>query len=450
MLFFAAAFACAASAVNAQTFGDAVRLARTTEPNYLAARAAASGAHERRKIALGGVLPQLNATASTNSNYREYESDRIPPPIIDHFKSNSAQLSLTQPLYRPANMAALRQATNAASQSDYQLAAAEQELLARLATAWFDVMAARDATLFATRQVAATRQQAEVLRRGLDLGIASVPALEEARAKHEQALAERVAAEMDFHVKAASLEQVIGPLTVFVPPFFSYRARFEVPEVRTLEQWLELSANAPQILAAAQALAAAEDEVAKQRAGHHPTLDLVSTYGRNSQQVGNFPGQAGYNILQTVVGLQLNVPLFAGYSQVGRVDEAIAAREKARQDLVSAQRGTSAATKQAWYSYEGAQSRRTAALQAAKAALSALRAAIVGIEAGVKTDFDRLQAQQQVESTRRDFNKARYDSTLYLVRLKAIAGRLTDADLALLEALFLRDETDVRELLSMN
>lgn len=74
---------------------------------------------------------------------------------------------------------------------------------------------------------------------------------------------------------------------------------------------------------------------------------------------------------------------------------------------------------------------------------------MVGIEAGVKTDLDRLQAQQQVESTRRDFNKARYDITLSLVKLKAVVGRLSGEDLTQLEALFLREETDVYELISM-
>ena len=442
-------FAAFAAGAGAQTFGDAVKLARTTEPNYLAARATASGAHQRRNIALGGLLPQLSATASANANNREYETRGQPPPATDNYYSNNAQLSFTQPLYRPANLIAFRQALTAASQSDFQVAAAEQELLARLTGAWFDVMAARDAMLYATRQVAATRQQAEILRRGVDIGIASAPALEEALAKHEQALADRVAAEMEFHVKSAGLEQVIGPLSGFAPPFFSHRARFELPAGSSLEQWLEWSAAGPQIRAAMRALDAAEDEVRKQRAGHKPTLDLVSTYGNNVQQVGNFPGQAGYDIRQAVIGLQLNVPLFAGFSQMARVDEAIAARDKARQDLVSTQRATVLATKQAWFAYQASQTRRTAALQAAKAALSALRSATVGIETGVRTEADRLQAQQQVESTRRDFNKARYDITLYLVRLQAIAGRLDDRDVALLDSLFLRQETDVHELLSM-
>jgi outer membrane protein len=162
--------------------------------------------------------------------------------------------------------------------------------------------------------------------------------------------------------------------------------------------------------------------------------------------VGNFPGQSGYEITQGVVGLQLNLPLFSGGGQAAKVDEAIALREKIRQDLVSVQRATHLAGKQAWYGWQIAQMRRAAGLQAAKSALSALRVAEVGIAAGVKTEVDRLNARQQLESARRDFNKARYDGIVATVKLKAAAGRLTDGDLAHLEPMFLRQEDDVHEL----
>lgn len=442
----------ASTGAAAQTFKDAVELARTTEPAYLSAKANAAAAGERSKAAFGALLPQVSATANTNANRRDYLTriDPAPPSQIDHYNSNNAQLQLTQPLYRPSNVIALRQAQTVVSQSDYQLAAAEQELLAKLVIAWLDTMAARDSMLFTARQAAATKQQADILRRGAELGTASAPAFEEAMAKHEQALADRVAAEMEFHIRIAALEQVVGPIPRFTPPFLSRRPHIEIPPDGSLEEWVEWSGNSPQVMAAAQALSAAHDEVRKQRAGHHPTLDLVGSYGRNNQQVGNFPGQSGYAITQGVIGLQLNVPLYAGGAQLAKVDEAVALRQKALHELTSAQRSARLAAKQAWYQWQAANARRNAALQAAKAALAALRAATVGIASGLKTELDRLQAQQQLEGARRDFNKARYDVIASLVRLKAAAGRLADADIVALERVFNTQETELHELVSMN
>src|SRR5258705_251419 len=208
---------------SAQTFREAVDLARSREPHDLGAQASSAASQEESRPANAGRLPHVNGTAATNYNHRDYHTrDGLIPFSIDYYNSNSGQISLTQPLYRPSNWIAARQAEMVVSQADYQLAAAEQDLLARFVTAWCDTMFARDSLLFYTRQVAATKQQWEILKRGVELGTAAAPGLEEARAKHEQALSEPVSAEMDFQVKIAALEQVLGPMQSFVPPFLSY------------------------------------------------------------------------------------------------------------------------------------------------------------------------------------------------------------------------------------
>jgi outer membrane protein len=438
-----------AAGAGAQTFREAVELARNSEPAYLGLKANAAAAQERSKQAFAGLLPQVNATAATNVNRRDYHTrGSSTADAIDHYNSHNAQLSLTQPIIRPSNVIALRQAETAVSQADYQLVAAEQDLLAKLVQSWFDAMSARDSVLFTTRQAAATQQQWNILRRGVDLGTASAPAAEEARAKHEQALAEQISAEMEFQVRAAGLEQIIGPLHAFRPPFLSSASRTEDFTGESLDSWLERLERSPQVLAATHAVNAADDEIRKQRALYGPTLDLVGSYGKNSQQVGNFPGQAGYDIVTGTIGLQLNIPLFAGGGQYAKVTEAIALRDKARQELAAAQRAGRLAAKQAWYGWLGANARYAAGLQALRSAALTLRAAIVGIASGVKTDLDRLQAVVQVETARRDFNKARYDLVASFVRLKAVAGLVADDDVLRLERMFIEREVDLQEILA--
>lgn len=433
----------------AQTFREAVEIARGGEPNYLGAKASSAASQEKSRQANAGLLPQVNATAAANYNHRDYHTrDGLIPFSIDYYNSNSGQISLTQPLYRPSNWIAARQAEMVVSQADYQLAAAEQDLLARFVVAWCDTMFARDSLLFYTRQVAATKQQWEILKRGVELGTAAAPGLEEARAKHEQALSERVSAEMDFQVKIAALEQVLGPMQSFVPPFLSYGMKPQELTSEPLEEWLQRAERSPQVLATAQALSAADDEVRKQRASYEATLDLVGSYGRNAQQVGNFPGQAGYDIKLGTVGLQLSIPLYSGGGQSAKVGEAIALREKARQDMAAAQRATRLAVKQAWFGAQGATTRHVAALQAVRSSILALRAALGGVTAGLKTDLEILQARQQLEAAKRDVNRARYDMITSLIKMKAAAGQLGDNDLESLDKVFTGREANPEELLA--
>jgi outer membrane protein len=441
-----------AADARAQTFAETLELARNNEPTYLSAKASVTAAQEKYKQAFAGLLPQLSVSASANTNQRDYITRDSPiPPAEDRYRANSRTLNLTQPVWRHANFIATTQANLVIGQAEQQLAAAEQELLAKLITAWCDVMRARDDMVNASRQVDATRQQMEILRRGVQLGTASAPALEDARAKHNKALADRVSSEMEMQVKIAMIEQLAGPLRGFRAKFLSPRFSLQEPGDNSLDKWVEIAeTGSPAVLAAEQAYAAAGEEVRKQRAGHEPTLDVVGSYGINSQTVGNFPGQNGYEIKQKTIGVQLNIPLYSGGGQNAKVGEAVAESEKARYDLEAARRAARLNAKQAWYLWQAGSARQVAALQGVKSSLAALDAALLGRNTGLKTELDVLQARQQLEEARRDLNRARYDMIIGAIRLKATAGKLTDTDVVELGKLFIDPEPAVEDLLAAN
>lgn len=292
---------------SAQTLSALLDLARSSEPTYLGARSNVQAANARTDQAFGALLPQISVSANTNANDRSYHT-RIEntPTADDRYNSHSAQVTLTQPLWRYANIVGLQQAGAAALQAEYQLAGTEQDLSSKLVAVWFDVLAARDNGVFSVQQEAAAHKRWEIARRGLELGASGLPQAEDARAKYEQARADAMTAETEAQIKLASLEQLVGALKEFKPPRMIDDAVLADLSGDKLEQWLQtLETGNPAIRAAFQAFDAADAEVRKQLAGHQPTLDLVGTYGKNSQAIGGFPGQAGYDIKQNSIGLQL-------------------------------------------------------------------------------------------------------------------------------------------------
>lgn len=425
---------------HAQSLSALLDLARAGEPTYLSAKTNVQAAKARTDQALGAMLPQLSASGNTTANDRKYQTRNSPvPPAKDGYNSNAAQVSLTQPIWRYANIVGWQQAEAVAAQAEHQLAGAEQELFARLVTAWFDLLAARDAVAFTAQQAEALRRQWEIVRRGEELGAHSFPQVVDAKAKLDQALSDAVTAETDSQLKRAALEQLVGPLREQELPYMRGNAALTDLNAGHVEKWLETVELAnPNILAAQQAYEAGGSEVRKQRAGHYPTLDVVASYGKNSQAVGGFPGQAGYEITQGSVGLQLNIPIFSGGTQSAKVDEALAQKEKARLEIEAARRGAILAAKQAWFGWHGAYARAQAGAQAIKAARAALAVARLGTENGLKTELDLLQAEQQWRAGQRDFRKGRYDQVVAYVKLKAAAGMLTAGDVVALDALFVR------------
>ena len=68
--------------------------------------------------------------------------------------------------------------------------------------------------------------------------------------------------------------------------------------------------------------------------------------------------------------------------------------------------------------------------QALVSSQTSLNSSKLGLEVGVRTTLDVLNAQQQLYATQRDLAAARYAYLLSGLRLKAAAGSLTETDLA--------------------
>jgi outer membrane protein len=432
---------------HAETLSSLLDMARINEPAYLSAKAAVQAARARTDQALGGLLPQINVTASVNFNKRNYLT-RSPevPPAQDQYDSDSEQISLTQPIWRSPSYIGLQQAETAAFQAEQQLANTEQELLAKVVSAWLDLLAARDQVLFTQRQIAVARHRWEEAKRGFELNYIGRPELEEAKSKQDQAMAEEVSAETDLNLNRAALEQIIGNADQLTLTFIRTDAELADLSSEKLNAVLEsVESGNHNILAAVQAHEAATHEVQKQQAGHQPTLDLVASYGKNSQPVGGFPGQAGYDIMLGTVGLQLNMPIYSGGTQSAKVDEAVAQKEKARFDIDAARNLSILSAKQAWYGWYSAYSKARAAGQAIKAANSALLAATVASRNGLKFETAVLEAQQKLSEAQRDYSKSRYDQVVNFVKLKSVMGILLNEDIAALDSLFVEMSADATD-----
>lgn len=415
---------------------QAVQLARLQEPTYQAAKASVMAAEARLKQAYGGLLPQVSVSYNSGSSDRKYVTRQSTiAPAYDIYSTNGAQLNITTPIVRLSNNVAVTQADLSFMQTQHQLRATELELLVRTVTAWVEVMASRDNLVATSSAVAAAKEQMKTNRRGAAIGVKSWPAAEEAQARYEQAGADLVAAESDFQVKIAGLEQLIGPVTESRPPYLA--PLFQEPDLDSgsLDGWLAVAeTNNSASLAAQMAFETASMEIKKQRAGHLPTADVVANYGRNGQSAGNFPGQNGYAINQWSIGVQVSIPIYSGGVQSAKVDEAIGSREKARAELEAARRSARLNVKQAWFGWRSGAARQIAALQAAKAAQASLQFAEKGVANGLQTDLDLLNTKRDLAMARRDLNKARYEMIVSLIRLKAASGTLDDDDLVWLDA----------------
>jgi outer membrane protein len=168
----------------------------------------------------------------------------------------------------------------------------------------------------------------------------------------------------------------------------------------------------------------------RERSGHLPTLDLVASYGRN-----NRPSVTTDRTDSGMIGVQLGVPLYQGGLVSSRAREAAALRLKADADLEEARRSAALAARQAYLGVTNGMA-QVQALEAARvSSASALEANRLGYKVGVRINIDVLNAQSQLADTVRQLARARYDTLLAQLRLKAAIGTLAEEDVRAINAL---------------
>jgi len=415
---------------------EVYRAAQSSDATYASARAAWAAGQEKLPQGLSGLLPSASLSGSTQQNDRDLRF-RTPGLVggESQFNTNALNVTITQPVYRRQNMVAFEQSKTQVAQSDAVFATSAQDLIVRVAQAYFDVLLAQDSVAFAQAQLSAIGQQLEQAKRNFEVGTATITDTHEARARYDITLSAEIAARNDLEIKKRALEVIIGRQAPGLIPLgdrFSPR----LPDPNNMQNWAELALRSNlQVRAAEASLTFASQEVGRNRGGHHPTADVFATYS-NTGSAASTPGAVGggTDITTRIIGLQFAIPLYQGGAVSSRVREAVANEDRARQDLESARRQAELSVRQAFLGVTGGLSQVKALEAALVSSRSSLDSTRLGQEVGVRTQVDVLNAQQQLFQTRRDLAQAKYNYILALLRLKSAAGQLTEQDVALVNA----------------
>jgi outer membrane protein len=342
------------------------------------------------------------------------------------------------PLYRPQNWDALSQAKLAVQSADAQLAQARQDLILRVTQAYFDVLAAQDALTALEASKKATAEQLAQARREFEVGTKTIVDTHEAQARFDQIAAQEAVARGDLIVKRNALRAIIGRDAGDSLLPLRDAPQLTPPQPADVEAWAKRAEEASYGVAIARAAAEiARIETTRSRHGHYPTLDLAASVSQ-SRTSGSLTSDASNTLRDSRIGVQLNIPLYAGGLIQSRVREALANEERARFDLESARRNAAQGARQAYTGVDFGLAQVRALESAEVSAKSQLDSTQLGYQVGVRINLDVLNAQTQLFNTQRDLKKARYDFLVNGLRLKSAAGALDEKDLEAINALLAR------------
>jgi outer membrane protein len=406
------------------------REAVTNDPAIASAQANWQATQEAVPQARAGLLPTASASGGVSGNQYNATVNTDPKTDLSHrYAQYNALVSAAQPLFRYQNIVAFDQAKQQVAQSNDVLELARQDLILRVATAYFDVLLAQFNIELAESQKKAVVESLAQAKRNFEVGVATITDTNEAQAKYDQIVAQEIATRNDYDNKVTALRAIIGrfpkelkrlgPGLTPVPP-----------EPNNLQYWVDRSrTDNLNVKVADKNYDIATLQIDRAKAGHYPTLDLVASYSyANTAGASISLGFSNYST-QGIIGVQLAVPIYQGGFVDSQVRQAIALQDKARQDLEFARRTAFTLAQTGYTGVVSAVASVKAFEQALVSAESAYQSNVLGQEVGVRTFLDVLQVQQNVYSTRRDLAQAYFNYLIGGLRLKAAIGTLSDSDL---------------------
>ena len=447
-----------AASAHAEDLMDAYRQALQSDPVLMQAEAQSRADRAGAAISRSALLPQLNGSVSYNDSHgTASQSQLVQLPSggqeflgttssSGNLRSRTESVGLNQVLFDLGRFEDWRASKAGARASEAQYAAAEQELILRVATAYFTVLNDEDQLRFAEANQKALKKQLDAAQAKYSVGLSAITDADSARAQEAAAAAAVIQARTTLYNDREALAQITGKAPGNLKVLID-KLPLNPPQPDDPEAWVSTAlANNPSLQAQRELVEAARHSVTAAHAAHLPTLGASISYSRNPAWGPGNNGPAldlsGNPVLRensqrndTTVGLVLTVPLVQGGGIIAREKQAIAQRDQSRDILEQDRRQIVANTRNAFNSIRAGISQVQAQKEAVISAQKALQSTQAGYEVGSQTIIDVLFAQQTLFQAESNYSQARHAYVINQLNLKFAAGTLSVKDLETVNAL---------------
>lgn len=414
----------------AEDLMDIYKEAYLRDPVVLQAKANKDTAYAAIGEATAALLPQIDITGSVTKSFgRNHGGDGASSGVVESEDTiASGGVSLSQSLWRHSSWTSRNIATKNAAMYDVAYADALQNLIIRVSDAYFAVLRANDALIFAkANSEALARQLAEATRR-FQVGLIAETDQLEAQAAYDLSRAQVISAENALINSYEGLRKLTGRNIRSLQKLDENKFS-TVPVTKSLKQLTDIAEN--NNLSLQQSIIArdiASDNITLAKTGYEPTLDLVGKV-TTSWNDADKPTSREYNSNGSSIGVNFNMPLFSGGATASQVEQAEHQYVAAAESTELTHRSIIANINNDYNNVNAAISSVRAYEQSVKSATSALNATQAGYEVGTRTMTDVLNATQNLYSAKENLSGARFDFIMSRLNLLYTQGLLQVQDI---------------------
>jgi TolC family type I secretion outer membrane protein len=411
------ALASSAWSVQAMSLLDAYKTALEQDATIRSARAALDVGRERLPQAKSQLLPSVSANVARNSNQLQTTTSTVTKE--DYFSDNKT-LSLRQPLFNLQRFFQYKQAQDVVTEAEATFERELQNLTVRVGAAYLEALLSAEQLKLVLVQKQQYQTVLAAAQKALTAGTGTRTDIDEAKARLDMALAQELEARQNEDYTRRQLEillnQPVAQLNLLKPTGLQAMPTL----AHDLNGWIEKAlAQSPEVKALQARLQAATKEIQKARAGHAPTLDAVLQWSDSSSENVT---RLNSRFENKAIGFQLTIPLYQG-GYVSSLERQAAADKLRQQEALEALRRDLGLRVHREYRgvTEGVLKIR-ALEQALKSNEQLLDSTLKSVRAGVRSQLDVLNAEQQLATASRDLIQARYSYLMSRLRLYSLSG----------------------------
>jgi outer membrane protein len=346
-------------------------------------------------------------------------------------------LNLRQNVFSRSNWMALKAASATVAEAEATYQAAEQQLILRVAQAYFAVLTADDTLQANQAALEAISRQLDQANKRFEVGLIAITDVEDAKAARDSAASTVIAGKRTLATTQYQLAEITGQnYGRLAKPGMDMPLLN--PEPADEDRWVNTSLEQnPTLVSSRLAADVARDNVRVAVGGHMPTLDFVAA--KSYQQAhtdeafgpptpGNFPDVFS-ETHDRQIGLQFTLPIFSGGLTQSKVRQAEYQWIAAKEGVVQSSRATERAARDAYLGVISGVARVQSLRQALESNQTALKATEAGYEVGTRTSVDVLNARRNLVQAQTDYASGRYDYIVSVLQLRLAAGTLDRPEL---------------------
>lgn len=406
---------------------EVYNIAVKNDPKLLASEVKHKAIMQEYPIARSYLLPNLKFSAKSQRTRESIDGAVYGRSTsTTQFTTDEYSINLKQPLYRRDLFSLLEKSEYQIAKSLAERESARQDLIIRVAEAYFDILDSLDNINYVKSEKAAIKSQLNESKKRLEVGLIAITDYAEAQASYDLSETQYIEAKNLSDISKESLYVLTGKQ---FKKFSSLDKNIKAkdPDPNNIKAWEDFAIKQNlDLVAYKRAQDIATTNIKYERSKHFPTLDIYGTVKETDKGGGS---SGAFESNNDYIGIELNIPIFIGGNAYFNSKKASYLEEQARYDVLQKKREVIRDARKAFLNLKSSISKVNASKKALESNELSVEYNQAGFEVGTRSTTDVLLALKDLYKAKKNFSKSKYEYLLSKLRLKQSIGTLSIDDI---------------------